>query len=113
MNKYSIISDLPPLADYTSKPHVERRAPRRLVSLRPSDFTESEEETTTLAESTITVEQPTPLGNEVSVRPSDTPQLSSNYATVIDNVADFIEQFVFLGNKSLYLLISLWVVLTH
>jgi len=105
MDKYNINSNLPSLADYTS-----------LVSLKPSDFTESEEEATgptILGESTITVEQPTPLGNEVSVRPSDTPPLSTDYATVIDNVADFIEQFVFLKNRSLYLLISLWVVLTH
>ena len=33
-------------------------------------------------------------------------------STIID-VANFIERFVFLKNKTLYLLISLWVILTH
>ena len=41
MDKHTIISDLPSLADYTSKPHVERQTARRLVSLKPSDFTET------------------------------------------------------------------------
>ncbi len=48
---------------------------------------------------------------KVSFNPKDF--LDDEHPTVIDKIATFIEQFVWLQDPSLYRLISLWIIATH